>query len=660
MEVNLDKSNEDDMWAQTIFTIIPQENGTLREINEETQISGNSINNKLELDDNNIIHVQKIESPGKHFIDPAELNRKPFAEIECQTYIQDIQKIHIPIELKDEACQTFYIGKQHPVENIVKNVIVPISKKSIPILKTGEKSQTIITFNGNDYSLEKLIDKLFTNHDQRNSEITNLSIINENISEIEAWHCLNYIIERVFWNSDPEEPIIEYKNIETLTDIVFNLKTGKVIFNQETQTQLTCEPKNSNSKLLDDYLNAKHFVMNYLEDCLSKGVYDRIIIDDVFDEILDNCSREIRFPFLDNEVQTLASYKFTVEGGDEDILKKLRRPVAVDPEESRNVINLLLIEDIIEAIFVTIAKEAEAIVKNILCFLIRNSILFAIHLQEKPKLKKSKPLDKVFIERKKMLAKREKPKTETIATQTKLAGVPEVKKLEDLVESTILCSACATESKCHFCTNNNESQNDYFNFSKQMEIQQTQDILLTYKPCYIRSTLRDVKIYNYQVPKKNEKIPKICSSSTMNSKTSTIINSSSSVSSTKSDEPLKKIYRKSSPCGWSDVDISPSKLWSTSDSKSLHISNCDKYSTKSTNKISSCSLNQSQSQNFKINPKSQCNLTPQTAIALKIFKRAFCTRETCHGNEKISDITFSKENCCKNKVRKQIYSIQCD
>lgn len=156
----------------------------------------------------------------------------------------------------------------------------------------------------------------------------------------------------------------------------------------------------------------------------------------------------------------------------------------------------------------------------------------------------AKPLDKVFIERKKMLAKREKPKTETIATQTKLAGVPEVKKLEDLVESTILCSACATESKCHFCTNN-ESQNDYFNFSKQMEIQQTQDILLTYKPCYIRSTLGDVKIHNYQVPQKNEKIPKICSSSTINSKTSTIINSSSSVSSTKSDEPLKKIYRKS-------------------------------------------------------------------------------------------------------------------
>lgn len=77
----------------------------------------------MELEKNNIVHVEKIESPAKHLIDSDELSREPFAEVECQTYIQDIKKIHIPIEFKDEASQTFYIGTRCRVENVVKEVI---------------------------------------------------------------------------------------------------------------------------------------------------------------------------------------------------------------------------------------------------------------------------------------------------------------------------------------------------------------------------------------------------------------------------------------------------------------------------------------------------------------------------------------------------------
>ncbi|XP_043464127.1 uncharacterized protein LOC122499710 isoform X2 [Leptopilina heterotoma] len=541
MEVQENNSDEGDVWAQTIFTITPQENGTLREIIEETQISGNP-NEKLELEENNIIREHKIESPAKHVIDSDELSREPFAEVECQTYIQDIEKIHIPIEFKDEASQTFYIGTRCRVENVVKEVIAGISKKSLPILKSGEKSQTIVTFDVN-YPRDEIIEKLVANQDSKISEIKRISSTEENIFQIHIWHLLNYIIDRVFWNSDPEEPIREYRDVESQTDIICNWKTGKVIFNQETQTQLTCEPKVSNSKLIGDYLETKNFVINFVEDCLSKGVYNRMIIDDIFEEILNNCSREIRFPFLDNGAQTLATYKTVDDDGDEDILKKLRRPLAVDPEESKIVINHLM-NDFIEDVFVAIAKEIEVTVKFILCVLIRNSILIAVQLREKRKIKEPKLLDTVFIERKKKLAKRERPKVITVSTQTKLAGVPEVKKIGELLESTkIFCSACATESECcHFCT---ESRNSDFHFTmKQTEILQTQDILLTYKPCYIENKLRNVKTPRLQVPQlseKSEKIHKICSPST-NSETST---NSSMTSSEYSNEPLKKICRKS-------------------------------------------------------------------------------------------------------------------
>lgn len=590
----------------------------------------------MELEKNNIVHVEKIESPAKHLIDSDELSREPFAEVECQTYIQDIKKIHIPIEFKDEASQTFYIGTRCRVENVVKEVIVGISKKSLPTLKSGEKSQTIITFDVN-HSRDEIIEKLSAKQDSKIREIKFTSSSEENISQIHIWHFLNYIIDRVFWTSDPEEPIHDYRDSESETDIICHWKTGKVIFNRETQTQLTCEPKVSNTKLIVDYLETKNLAINFVEDCLSKGVYCRMIIDDILEEILNNCSREIRFPFLDNGAQTLATYKMIDDDGEEDILKKLRRPLAVDPEESKIVINHLM-NDFIAEVFVAIANKIEATVKFIICLLIRNSILIAGQLREKRKLKEPKLLDTVFIERKKKLAIRERPKVMTVSTQTKLAGVPEVKKIGELLESKkIFCSACATESECcEFCT---ESRNSDFHFTMkgQTEILQTQDILLTYKPCFIESTLRNVKnssgerLQVRQLSEEREKIQKLCSLST-NSEIST---NSSMESSESCNEALKKVYRKNSPCGWSDFEVSPSNFWSSSDCKPPSI----KSSSKLTNK------NSLQYENSKITQlsNSQCNLSSQTVTALKILKRAFCTQETCSRMEDNSKTKFSNK-----------------
>ena len=113
---------ESELWAQTIFTITPQENGTFREISEGTKISGSS-DSDLQLDTNNIVLLKHIRSSKTPFLDPTELSEVPFADAECQTYIQNINKIHIPVALIDEASQTFYIGKQCPATKVFEDVI---------------------------------------------------------------------------------------------------------------------------------------------------------------------------------------------------------------------------------------------------------------------------------------------------------------------------------------------------------------------------------------------------------------------------------------------------------------------------------------------------------------------------------------------------------
>lgn len=95
-----------------------------------------------------------------------------------------------------------------------------------------------------------------------------------------------------------------------------------------------------------------------------------------------------------------------------------------------------------------------------------------------------------------------KKRTETAATQTELAGVPEIAKLKP---KDILCSVCARESICHLCLT---AQEENLTPPKEdTKILRTQDILLAYNPCYVIATASE-----------EEKNPHLQSSSAMRKK----------------------------------------------------------------------------------------------------------------------------------------------
>ena len=249
-------------------------------------------------------------------------------------------------------------------------------------VKIGQISQTIITFD-RDYPMHIIIGQLFVDITAEHEDPDIVVSANEDeILKIDAWHILNHVIERAFWISDPKEPILKTTESETQTLIVCNSRTGKAVLEQETQTGLTCTPKASNSELLSDYLKMKDVVKSCLEDCLAKGVYHRIIVDDILDEVLNKCSQEIHFPSMDNASQTLASK--ILEGRDEDVVRKLRLPVVVDPLES-TIVLVPLIDDLLRRASAQVSENAVAVVENIICNLIKKAVLIVSNIEEQRK-----------------------------------------------------------------------------------------------------------------------------------------------------------------------------------------------------------------------------------------------------------------------------------
>lgn len=78
-----------------------------------------------------------------------------------------------------------------------------------------------------------------------------------------------------------------------------------------------------------------------------------------------------------------------------------------------------------------------------------------------------------------------KKETETAATQTGLAGVPELAKIRE--SKDILCSVCARHSICQWCVAAQE-ENDQTLPLQNTKLLRTQDILLAYNPCYVVAT----------------------------------------------------------------------------------------------------------------------------------------------------------------------------
>lgn len=85
--------------------------------------------------------------------------------------------------------------------------------------------------------------------------------------------------------------------------------------------------------------------------------------------------------------------------------------------------------------------------------------------------------------RKKIVESMLKKETETAATQTGIAGVPEVAKIKE--SKDILCSVCARQSICQWCVAAQEKEDLPLQSTKLLR---TQDILLAYNPCYVVAT----------------------------------------------------------------------------------------------------------------------------------------------------------------------------
>jgi hypothetical protein len=77
-----------------------------------------------------------------------------------------------------------------------------------------------------------------------------------------------------------------------------------------------------------------------------------------------------------------------------------------------------------------------------------------------------------------------KKETETIATQTGIAGVPVVGKLKE----DVLCSVCSRQSICDWCR---AAQEQGFKPFEKSKLLRTEDILLAYKSCYVMATVSE-------------------------------------------------------------------------------------------------------------------------------------------------------------------------
>lgn len=240
----------------------------------------------------------------------------------------------------------------------------------MPVFKSNHSSQTMITIvprTSQDEAINYLSHYTHENHQENLTE----DIIDKETIILEV---LNFLLSRAFWISDPihDRTSVEVKCQETQTLIRYNRNTNSIVLDNETQTKLTCKPRHSNSKLLAEYEETKSFVQSCLQECL-RGVESRIIIDDLMDEIIVKGANRLKYPPTDRLIQTVASYK-SPDIKEEDVLRKLKIPVVVDPFEA-SIVTLPLIEDLLRSTCDEISRGARSVVKNILNSLIQQTVL---------------------------------------------------------------------------------------------------------------------------------------------------------------------------------------------------------------------------------------------------------------------------------------------
>lgn len=261
----------------------------------------------------------------------------------------------------------------------------------MPVFKINHSSQTMITIDP-ETSLDEAVDDLLRRTHENREDFTE-DIVDEETIILEI---LNFLLSRAFWISDSVQDgtFVEEKCQDTQTVIRYNRNTDDIVLDNETQTRtdlqvenetqtkLTCQPRHSNSKLLAEYEEIKSFMQSCLEECL-RGIEPRIIIDDLMDEIIVKGANRLKYPMKDRLIQTVASYK-SPDIKEEDVLRKLKIPVVVDPFEA-SIVVLPLIKNLLLSTCNEISRRAQSVVKNILNLLIRRTVLNGSKLTEVPK-----------------------------------------------------------------------------------------------------------------------------------------------------------------------------------------------------------------------------------------------------------------------------------
>ncbi|CAK9829817.1 hypothetical protein ANTRET_LOCUS7100 [Anthophora retusa] len=623
-------TSEDDAWAQTLITVTPEDDATLREISDTVTLSSTQ-DTSLILDPDQIVYRRSFTR--REFLDPngtAEEDEEKLEEeeeegeeseekeeevpeetskqdAESQTYLEGTPVVHISVEYRngvDESSQTMYMSTPCPPLKYFKDIMTSMNEGPMPILKYSNVAATIISFHP-DTSQDSVIEQLFADvtDEEREEFVSKLS--DEEETEMEVTEILHFIIARAFWINDPTSQIQEMSDETTQTYIKYNNRTKTFVIDSDTQTDLSCEPKQSNTMLLADYLEIKTMVLDCLEECITQGIETRIVIDDIINEILDKCAERIRYPMREQIIQTVATYKLYGEN-EEDVLRKLRLEQIVDPLEA-SIIVLPLVDDLLRYSCDAVSKDAVVVVKDIIDRILRRVMTIIAKLMELQKEMEPKPINEILERRKKrILDLMSKKETETISTQTSIAAISEVKKVEKSRE--VLCSVCRRQSLCQWCLNDQETD---IVPQEKTKILRTQDILLAYKPCYIVTKVTD-KDKNLEKPceetkVKSPSIPPVCSAA-----------DSCEVPSGELRILLhagRKVEPRESFNEWSYI------------TDEMFMKPCSiKESTSSSSQTTMSLLDQPVSRETSGRRK---RLTSEAANALHILKETFCTRETC-------------------------------
>ncbi|KAL6449018.1 hypothetical protein ACFW04_000615 [Cataglyphis niger] len=611
--------------------ILKHKNVELREIKSTSKISAN-VKDFFEegFSEDDFISREPLI---KYLIDSGELEEQATRDAENQTFLQGVPIVGIPIEYKHEASQTMYMSSPCPPAKYSEHIITTMNAGPMPVFKINHSSQTMITIDP-ETSLDEAVDDLLRRTHENREDFTE-DIVDEETIILEI---LNFLLSRAFWISDSlqDGTFVEEKCQDTQTVIRYNRNTDSIVLDvetqtrtdlqveNETQTKLTCQPKHSNSKLLAEYEEIKSFMQNCLEECL-RGIEPRIIIDDLMDEIIIKGANRLKYPMKDRLIQTVASYK-SHDIKEEDVLRKLKIPVVVDPFEA-SIVVLPLIEDLLLSTYNKISRRAQSIVKNILNSLIRQTVLNGSKLAEvRKQLKPS--LQQILDERRrKIVESMLKKETETAATQTGLAGVPEVAKIKE--SKDILCSVCARQSICQWCVAAQE-ENDQNLPLQNKKLLRTQDILLAYNPCYVVATasekaknphLKSIDFMKKKVEKlTSAQLPIACKCNITPEETGDVVDKKciNILMTSKKD-----IQTRDSVSGWARIiDSTLAKSWSLKGT-------CIFYSTSNT--ISVCTTISKSVPMSYCKKASQSESVPnlQATKALQILKSTFCTRDTC-------------------------------